>query len=321
MGQVTYYIGHSDVKQCGISVADCVEMVTQSFKMKYESQLPPKISIHPRDDDFVNTMPCLLPPQYGRMAVKVVSRIVGAEPALSSTIQLFDSNTGQLLAILDGDWITAMRTGAVAALSILTFKHSTAHVVGVMGLGNTARATVKCLISAWNGRNPLTLKLLRYKDQAEQFAQEFEEDKSVDFQIVDTIEELVDNCDALISCVTSANGLFVPDESILKPGFLLVPVHTRGFQNCDLTFDKIFGDDRGHVCGFKYFNQFKVFHEFSEVLLEKVPGRENDDERIICYNIGLGLHDAFFASIIYDKIDKTSLPRIVIDKPQGKFWV
>lgn len=320
MKQITYYIGHSDVKQCGISAKDCVDMVTQSFKMKYQAQLPPKISIHPKGDDFVNTMPCLLPSQYGRMAVKIVSRIVGAEPALSSTIQLFDSNTGQLLALIDGDWITAMRTGAVAALSVLTFKAKGTSVVGLMGLGNTARATVKCLLSTWQG-TPLTLRLLRYKDQAEMFVNQFKDQQGIEFQIVDTIEELVDDADALISCVTSANGLFVPDESILKPGFLLVPVHTRGFQNCDLTFDKVFGDDRGHVCGFKYFDQFKSFHEFSEVLLGKVCGRESDDERIICYNIGLGLHDALFASTVYDRIDKSVLPTIVIDKPTGKFWV
>lgn len=320
MEHTTYYIGHNDVKHCGISAKDCVEMVTKSFKMKYQSQLPSKISIHPKGDDFINTMPCLLPPQYGRMAVKVVTRIVGAEPALSSTIQLFDSNTGQLLAIIDGDWITAMRTGAVATLSIKTFKASTAHVVGLMGLGNTARAMVKCLLSDWQGKH-LTLRLLRYKDQAERFVQEFRDEENVAFQIVDTIEELVDNCDVLVSCVTSANGLFVPDESVLKPGFLLIPVHTRGFQNCDLTFDKIFGDDRGHVCGFKYFNQFKSFHELSEVLLGKAPGRESDDERIICYNIGLGLHDALFASEIFDRIDKSALISFEIDKPQGKFWV
>lgn len=320
MKQKTYYIGHRDVVSCGISARDCVEMVTKSFKMKYESQLPPKISIHPKDNDFINTMPCLLPPQYGRMAVKVVTRIVGAEPALSSTIQLFGSNSGQLLAIIDGDWITAMRTGAVATLSVLTFKKSSANVVGLMGLGNTARATVKCLLSSWQGK-PLTFRLLRYKDQAEQFAMQFEGSKGVDFQIVDSVESLVEDCDVLISCVTSAKGLFVPDESVLKPGFLLVPVHTRGFQNCDLTFDKIFGDDRGHVCGFKYFNEFKSFHEFSEVLLGKVAGREDDAERIICYNIGLGLHDALFASDIYDRIDKAGLPTIEIDKPQGKFWV
>ena len=320
MKSVTYYIGHSDVVRCCISASDCVEMVTQSFKMKYDSQLPPKISIHPKGDDFVNTMPCLLPPQYGRMAVKIVSRIVGAEPSLSSTIQLFDSNTGQLLALLDGDWITAMRTGAVAALSLMTFMTHGTSVVGLIGLGNTARATVKCLLSVWQG-TPLKLRLLRYKDQAELFANQFKNEKNVEFQIVDTIECLIDEADALVSCVTSANGLFVPDESLLKPGFLLVPVHTRGFQNCDLTFDKVFGDDRGHVCGFKYFNQFKSFNEFSEVLLGRVPGRESDDERIICYNIGLGLHDALFASTVYDKIDKSGLSTIVIDKPSGKFWV
>ena len=320
MKAVTYYIGHNDVVQCGISAKDCVEMVTESFKIKYEAQLPPKISIHPKKNDFVNTMPCLLPPQYGRMAVKIVSRIVGAEPALNSTIQLFDSGTGQLLALLDGDRITAVRTGAVAALSLMTFKTQNASIVSLMGLGNTARATVKCLLSVWQGA-PLKLRLLRYKDQAEQFFNQFKDEKGVEFQIVDTIDELVNGADALVSCVTSANGLFVPDESLLKPGFLLVPVHTRGFQNCDLTFDKAFGDDRGHVCGFKYFSQFKSFHEFSEVLLGKVPGRESDAERIICYNIGLGLHDAYFSSVIYDRIDKAGLPAIVIDKPTGKFWV
>ena len=29
---------------------------------------------------------------------------------------------------------------------------------------------------------------------------------------------------------------------------------------------------------------------------------ENDKERILSYNIGLGLHDVFFASNIYDMI-------------------
>ena len=27
----------------------------------------------------------------------------------------------------------------------------------------------------------------------------------------------------------------------------VIPVHTRGFQNCDLFFDKVFADDTDHV--------------------------------------------------------------------------
>ena len=47
------------------------------------------------------------------------------------------------------------------------------------------------------------------------------------------------------------------DENLYRKGCLVIPVHTRGFQNCDLCFDKVYADDTAHVCGFKYFNEFK----------------------------------------------------------------
>jgi ornithine cyclodeaminase/alanine dehydrogenase-like protein (mu-crystallin family) len=38
------------------------------------------------------------------------------------------------------------------------------------------------------------------------------------------------------------------------------------------------------------------------VLLNKSVGRANDCERILAYNIGIALHDVYFASKIYDLI-------------------
>ena len=98
--------------------------------------------------------------------------------------------------------------------------------------------------------------------------------------------------------------LFCPNDTLYKEGILLVPIHTRGFQNCDLFFDHVFADDRGHVCNFKYFNQFRLFNELSEVLLGNIPARQSDAERILSYNIGLGLHDIYFAHKIYQMIQK-----------------
>ena len=49
-------------------------------------------------------------------------------------------------------------------------------------------------------------------------------------------------------------------------------------------------------------NEFRSFAEFSDVLLGRVLGRQSADERIISYNIGLGLHDVWFASNIYNMI-------------------
>lgn len=106
----------------------------------------------------------------------------------------------------------------------------------------------------------------------------------------------------MVSCITDADGLLVEDVNLFKSGVLVVPVHTRGFQNCDLVFDKVFADDEGHVKGFKYFDRFRKFGELSDVLSGKIEGRSSNEERILSYNIGLGLHDVYFAYKIIENI-------------------
>ena len=230
-----------------------------------------------------------------------MSRIVGRVPALKSDMMLFDSNNGELLALVDCDWITAMRTGAVAALAIKTFRNSTAKEYAFIGLGSTARATLTCLLESCKDEQ-LNIRLFRYKNQAEKIVEEYKHYKNATFTIVDNTSDLVRGADVVVSCITDASGLLVEDESLFKPGVLVVPVHTRGFQNCDTTFDKVYADDTDHVKGFKYFSEFREFHQIEEVLKGVTPGRESDTERILSYNIGLGLHDVLYASRIYDML-------------------
>ena len=313
-------IQHDAIVKVDISPRACVQWVEESFRMKPHAILPPKISIHPQGDDFFNTMPALLAPEYGRFAMKEVHRISGQTPSLGSDIMLYDSRTGNLLAIVDGDWITTMRTGAVVALSVRLFQKSGTNNYSFLGLGNTARAAALCLLEEMNG-TPVTIRLKRYKDQAESFVERFSSYKNVTFEIVDDIREFVAGADVLISCITAADGLVCDDDSLYKPGMLLIPVHTRGFQNCDLFFDKVYGDDRGHVQGFRYFDKFRQFDELTNVLLGKNPGRDSDEERILCYNIGIGLHDAFFASRIYDLLKDRCTEWVEQRKETSKFWI
>ena len=294
-------ITNSEIVSLNISATKCVDWVREAFIMKSECQLPAKISVHPTGNDFFTTMPCLLPKEYGRFGAKVVSRIVGRVPALKSDMMLFDSNNGELLALVDCDWITAMRTGAVAALAIKTFRNSVAKEYAFIGLGSTARATLTCLLESCKDEQ-LNIRLFKYKDQAEKIANEYKHYPNATFSIVDNTSDLVCGADVVVSCITDASGLLVEDESLFKPGVLVVPVHTRGFQNCDTTFDKVYADDTDHVKGFKYFSQFREFHQIEEVLKGEVKGRENDSERILSYNIGLGLHDVLYASRIYDML-------------------
>lgn len=294
-------ITNKDITSLNISPIDCINWVREAFEMKSECQLPAKMSVHPTGNDFFTTMPCLLPKNIGRFGCKVVSRIVGRLPALKSDLMLFDSTTGELLSIVNCDWITAMRTGAVAALAIKTFRNSQASNYAFIGLGSTARATLTCLLESCADEH-LDIRLFKYKDQAEKIVAEYSHYSNVSFKIIDNIADLVNNADVVVSCITDANGLLVEDENLFNPGVLIVPVHTRGFQNCDTTFDKVFADDTDHVKGFKYFSEFKEFHQIEEVLKGEVAGRTSDSERILSYNIGLGLHDVLYASRIYDML-------------------
>lgn len=312
-------ISQKKIRELNISPAQCVEWVKESFSLKEIAQLPAKISLHPQGNDFFNTMPCLLPAPYNYFGVKEVHRIKGATPALGSDLLLYNSLTGDLLAMLDADWITTMRTGAVATLAIQTFRSTKAATYGFLGLGNTGRATMLCLLES----EPNVMHhviLLRYKNQAESFIERFKDYTNVTFFICDEAKDLVAHSDVIVSCITEAQGLLCDDDSLYREGCLVVPVHTRGFQNCDLFFDKVYADDTAHVCGFKYFSQFKQFAEIQEVIAGKAKGRESDIERILSYNIGLGLHDVFYASKIYETL-KNDSEEIELVRETEKFWI
>ncbi|WP_290744709.1 hypothetical protein [Fibrobacter sp. UBA4309] len=318
-------ISEQTIRSLGISPKQCTDWIYESFALKSEAQLPAKISVHPTDTDFFTSMPCLLPesksnPDIRYFGIKEVHRIEGAVPSLGSDMLLYNAKNGDLLALLDGDWITTMRTGAVAAASSKALRKKDSSRYGMLGLGNTARASLLCILEAEPEKH-FDVKLLRYKNQAELFIQRFQNYKNVSFEIVDDVKEIAQSVDVLISCITSANGLIVEDESLFPPGITIIPVHMRGFQNCDTTFDRVFGDDTGHVRNFKFFPQYHDYNEIGEVLAGRDPGRKSENQRIIDYNYGLGLHDTLFASKIYEMTLDKSLPEIPIIKETDKFWV
>lgn len=287
-------ISSEQIEALDISPEKCVEWVREAFLIKEKCQLPPKVSLHPQGTDFINTMPCILPTEYHTFGCKVVTRIKGQHPALSSEMMLFDTLTGKMTALVNTDWITAMRTGAVAALVINTLRQSQSKIYSFIGLGAMGYATLDCLL-ATNISQHLTIRLKKYKDHAVKTIERYADYCNVSWEVVETMAELVDDADVVVSCITDAEGLLVEDVNLFKPGVLVVPVHTRGFQNCDTVFDKVFADDEGHVKGFKYFNQFRKFGEIGDVLADRIEGRTDDTERILSYNIGLGLHDVLFA--------------------------
>lgn len=315
-------ITFDEIKSLNISPDQCFLWVDEMLRNKSKAMLPPKISLHLPDDAFCNVMPCVIDMKdFGKIGgVKIVNRYLNRKPSLDSRLMLINMENGEFLALMDANWITAMRTGAVAVHSIDLLAKKNFETIAIMGLGNTARASLLVLAEKYRERE-LNIKLLKYKNQEQIFMDRFSEYNNLHFSIVDNVSSLIKGSDIVISCVTYTENDFCTDDCF-DEGVLVVPVHTRGFTNCDLFFDKVYADDKGHVCHFKNFDKFNYFAEISEVVNLKKPGRENDKERILAYNIGLSIHDINYAAHIYEMLNsKKELLNVEMNSPKEKFWI
>ena len=158
-------ITFKDIEDLGIRPAECMKWVDEMLRNKDKVLLPPKIHMALSDDIFCNVMPSVIP--HGAlghkvMGAKLVTRYPQNDPALESVIVLMNADNGEKLAIMDGTWITAMRTGAVAAHSIELLAVKDYTEIGVVGLGNTSRATLAVLGDTVKDRE-IHIKLLNLR--------------------------------------------------------------------------------------------------------------------------------------------------------------
>ena len=317
-------ITHEKIKDLNIDPKLWFDWVDEMLMNKSNVILPKKTSIVPEDDVFFNVMPCMST-DLGFAGVKVITRRLERVPALDSMITLYDYKTLLPLAIMDGSWITTARTGAVAAHAISVLANKDFKEVGVQGVGNTGRAAVKVLLAKNEDRN-MKLKVFKYKDQHLQLEQMIRgesgtDNPNVEIEFVDTHEQVISGSDVVISAVTYHAENFC-DDACYKEGVTVIPIHLRGFMNCDLFFDKVYGDDRAHVEKFKYFDQWKSFAEVAQVIRGEAEGRTDSAQRIIAYNVGLSMHDINFANHVYQYIKEKGIQcdEVSLLPPTEKTW-
>ena len=121
-----------------------VEAVAGGFRALSSGEVdaPPRQSVD-GDGGWVLTMPGRR--AGGNVVVKLVGLFPGRDPSHPAVLCVIDASTGLALALMDGEWITAMRTAAGSALSIRLCARPDARVLAVVGSGVQARAHLRLL--------------------------------------------------------------------------------------------------------------------------------------------------------------------------------
>ena len=100
----------------------------------------------PAEQGFLFLKPALI---QGALATKLITLVPGNAarglPTLLATIVLMDPATGQPLAVMDGTWITALRTAAVSAVAADALTPAGPKVVAMLGSGALARSHATAL--------------------------------------------------------------------------------------------------------------------------------------------------------------------------------
>lgn len=293
-------ITDEEIKSIQISNHEILQWVESAFLSKKNSLLPHKVSItFDEGTKFYNTMPTIMP-TISSSGVKIVSRYPERHPSIQGNILLYELTDGTPLAMMDATWITAKRTGAVAYLALKTLAKKEFQSVAIIGLGQTGQSFLEMFMSDKENQSKL-IKLRKYKNHTIKIVKQLQMNGFNNIEVCEDNQTLIENSDVVVSAVTFAGELIGKDEWY-KKGVLVIPIHTRGFQNCDLFFDRVVADDIEHVRNFGHFDKFKNFTEIDKILHKEVTGRMSDSERILSYNIGIALHDIYIARMIFNKI-------------------
>jgi thiomorpholine-carboxylate dehydrogenase len=110
-------------------------------------------------------------------------------------IQLFRSDTGEPLAVMDGRLITEMRTAAVSAVAVDRLASPDAGVLGILGSGVQARSHVRALSRVRRFRE------IRVWSRTEEHARRFAGE--VGARVVTTAEEAVSGADVVLTLTSS----------------------------------------------------------------------------------------------------------------------
>lgn len=216
-------------------------------------------------------------------------------------IALFDDRTGTPLAVMDGTFITAIRTGGAAAVAAGALARNDARVLAILGAGAQGRSHLQTLPRVRDfkeiriaSRNPEHAQTLAAGDPKARVAR--------------TFEEAVTGAD-VVACCTDAREPVI-QRAWLSPGTHVSSVGGTFGPEIDaetVAASRVFVEWRGVVSNAPPAGAHELqgmdpetVTEVGEVLGQARPGRQSAGEITLYKSTGHAAEDAAAARLVYD---------------------
>ena len=236
-------------------------------------------------------------------------------PLLHSSVQVFDASKGNIVATLDGESITAIRTGAVSGLATGILAKKDAKVGAIFGTGVQAKSQVEAILFVKNLEKILVFS--RTKESAELFCNLIYDTFGIKASTgnKDSLKE----ADVICTATPSKKPLF--DHSDLNLGVHINAIgsfkpHMQEIGIETVINSKVIVDNR-EACEVEAGDliipveekkwSFNLVHgELGQVILGEVSGRDSDDEITLFKSVGNAIQDLALANLIMKKLNHDS---------------
>jgi alanine dehydrogenase len=322
------FLDRKDVESA-LTIGDAIEAVEKAFKEHGLGtvSMPLRSTIRVEDQKgAILFMPAYIK-SMGALGIKVVS-VYGDNPSkynlptILGVVLLNDPGTGQLLAIMDGTFLTAMRTGAASGVATKYLARKDAKQVGVIGTGVQGRTQLAAVCAV------RSVDMVRAYDVAPDRCKSFCEEVSKQFKIratpVKSAQEAVRGSGIVITASTSKTPVLNGEWLDAGAHVNAIGSHTPDARELDtaaIKRAKIIVDSReaalkeaGDIMipiSEGLITPDHIYAELGEVVTGKKAGRQNDDEITLFKSQGLAIQDVSTAKKIYDLAKSKGLGKIL----------
>jgi len=225
-------------------------------------------------------------------------------------VMLYDSNTGEMLAIMEAGALGQIRTGAVTGVAGKYMARADASVLGVIGSGYQAETQLKAVC------HTLPIKSVRVfsrsRERREAFARKMVWEAGVEVVPVASAEECVSGAQAVVTITNSAEpvlrgvwlepGMFVAaaggnaitrreldEEAVRRASLIVVDDLPQAKAECG---DLVWPVDHGLL-------HWEQVFELKDVVAGRVRGRPAEDAVTLFESQGIALEDVAAATYVY----------------------
>jgi alanine dehydrogenase len=301
-----------------LTMADALEAVDDGFRrlsagevvmpQRLATPIPPYNGLH-------LSMPAFVQGDPGTLTIKIVTVYRDnaanfALPMIQGVLLLYQAQTGQLLAMMDAEHVTGVRTGAASGVATAHLARPDASTLLLFGAGALGPHQVAAVCAVRPIRQVLVTTRSGGKDVA--FCNQMAQQLGITVEPAGDVQRAVERADVICTATNSVTPLF--DGAWLQPGAHInaVGAYTRTMRELDTTTivrSRVFVDrlqaaqsEAGDIVIPIEEGAITIDHiagELGQVIGGERAGRTSSGEITIFKSVGLAMQDAVTASRVY----------------------